>query len=129
MNGSPTAGHPLDGETKVLGEKRDPKALREFVDSISKTIQRTLEAADADGVSKPWWRGHVRSETGACKPELRVGFVFDLRDQPSPMGQLIGRYRLVGMAQAPEGYVSLVGYADSFKPANGAPVPAIATIK
>ena len=67
----------------------------------------------------------MRYATFGHRPELRVGFVFDLRDEPSPMGQLIGRYRLVGMSVAPEGYLSIVGYADSFSPANGAPVPAI----
>ena len=103
----------------------DPEALREFVDSISKTIQRTLEATIADGVPKPWWRGNVRYETHGHKPELRIGFAFDLRDKPFPLGQIIGRYRIIGMAQAPEGYVSLVGYADDFQPVNGAPVPAI----
>ena len=108
----------------MMAEEKD-KRLCEFVGSISQTLSRTLEAADADGVPKTWWRGNVRYQTCGRRPELCLGFVFDLRDEPFPMGKVVGRYRLVGMAQAPEGYVSLVGYADDFRPANGAQVPAV----
>ena len=41
------------------------------------------------------------------------------------MGQRIGRYRIVAMSVAPEGYLSVAAYADAFTPANGAPVPTV----
>lgn len=91
---------------------------------IAHEAQRTLEAAAAGG-PKPWYQGKIRYENNGTKPELVVGGVFDLRDEPFPMGQLIGRYRLVAMAVAPEGYLAILGYADDFTPANGAPIPTI----
>ena len=55
-----------------------------------------------------------------------MGFVFDLRSEPSPMGKHLGRYRLVAMSIAPEGYYAVVGYEDDWSPANNRPVPEVA---
>ena len=39
-----------------------------------------------------------------------MGFVFDLRRELPPMGEPLGRYRLVAMAVNPEGHYALVAY-------------------
>ena len=59
----------------------------DIVSELTREIVRTLATADADGIPKGWWRGNVRYHTFGHKPELRVGFVFELRDEPSPMGK------------------------------------------
>ena len=53
--------------------------------------------------------------------------MFDLRTEPSPpMGEHLGRYRLVALAMAPEGYYAALGYEDNWQPPNGRPVPVVA---
>ena len=104
---------------------RDLAAYYDYCRAAQNVAARSLKCGDADGIPKGWWRGNVRYETHGHKPELRVGGVFNFRTKPRPMGDHIARYRLVLMAVSPEGYYSLVGYADSFLPANGAPIPEI----
>ena len=83
---------------------------------------RTLEVADAQaGERRRWWTGVVHGVHG-----LEVGFVFDLRRELPPMGDPLGRYRLVAMAVNPEGHNALVGYEDDWQPPNGRPVPVVA---
>ena len=96
---------------------------KEFLDAFYSVVNegtRTLSAADAQG-RKRWWKGLIRMD----RRGLEVGFVFDLRSERSPMGEHLGRYRVVAMAIAPEGYVAVVGYADDWQPANGRPVPEV----
>ena len=99
---------------------RGTKELLDAFYSVVNEGTRTLSAADAQG-RKRWWKGLIRMD----RRVLEVGFVFDLRSQRSPMGEHLGRYRLVAMAIAPEGYLAVVGYEDDWQPANGRPVPEV----
>ena len=99
-------------------------AYQAQVHGLVEAATRTLVAANAHGL-KPWWRGTVRYETYGHRPELRVGFWFELRDEPFPAGVTIACYRLVAMSMTPEGQYHLVGYAESGYPKNGAAIPSI----
>ena len=107
------------------GFVRDCEYYHKWMEELCIEAVRTLQAADADGNPKRWWRGNVRYETFGHKPELRVGGVFQLRSEPYPAGHEIGRYRIVAMARAPEGYTAIVTYEDDWLPANGSPIPMI----
>ena len=105
-------------------EYRTPLAYEnQFVDLVREGIH-TLKLAD-DGGLKPWWTGIVKYQTNGHKPALEVGSVFDVRTRPYPMGEHIGTYMLVAMSLTPEHHYALVGYADPFRPRNGAPVPCV----
>ena len=102
---------------------RDTQAFLDAFRAIVNEGSRALMAADAQMEGeRRWWHGLVRCD----RRGLEVGFVFDLRTEPAPMGELLGRYRLVAMALAPEGYCAVVGYEDDFSPPNGRPVPVVA---
>ena len=101
---------------------RDAQAFQDAFSELVYEGARTLEAADAQaGERRRWWTGVVRDVHG-----LEVGFVFDLRRELPPMGELLGRYRLVAMAVNPEGHYALVAYEEDWYPPNGRPVPVVA---
>ena len=103
---------------------RDTQAFLDAFRAIVQEGSRTLAAADAQaGKHRRWWTGLVRQESWRV---LEVGFVFDLRTEPAPMGKHLGRYRLVALALAPEGYYAVIGYEDDWQPPTGRPVPVVA---
>ena len=102
---------------------RDTQAFRDAFREVVYEGSRTLAAADAGRARRRrWWHGLVRCD----RHGLEVGFVFDLRTEPAPMGKHLRRYRLVAMAVAPEGYYAVTGYEDDWQPPNGRPVPVVA---
>ena len=98
---------------------RHPKSYKEQCDFISKEALRNLETADADRFPKPWWRGNVLYEHSK---ELQIGGFFNLSDGEPNNPMIIGQYKIVAMAQAPEGYVSIISY-ESY--AVGSQIPTI----
>ena len=102
---------------------RDTQAFLDAFRAIVNEGSRTLASADAQaGERRRWWHGQVRCD----RRGLEVGFVFDLRTEPAPMGKHLRRYRLVAMAVAPEGYYAVTGYEDNWQPPTGRPVPVVA---
>ena len=89
---------------------RDHRAYSGWVEPVAITAARSLLAADrrafylGDGQPLEWWQADVLSEYGN---RLRVGGAFYLLDGP----RAIGQYRVVAMAVAPEGYVTVVAHA------------------
>ena len=101
---------------------RDTQEFMEAFYDVVNEGTRTLATADFAQGQRQWWRGLIRRD----RRGLEVGFVFDLRSEPAPMGQHLGRYRIVAMAIAPEGYYAVVGFEDDWQPSNGRPVPEVA---
>ena len=106
---------------------RGIKVYSEFCDGIVASASRTLHAADAQaGHARPWWAGNVHASNNAVW-NLRVGGIFDLQEDAYGQNR-VAYYRVVALAQAPEGYISVVAYAglnDDDMPKNGAPIPVI----
>ena len=89
---------------------RDHRAYAGWVQPVATEAARTLLAADRGGRhALPWWHGDVLSEHGK---RLNVGATFNLSDGHALQPSIIGQYRIVAMSVAPEGYYTVVAYAN-----------------
>ena len=106
---------------------RPEEVYQELVSSMRNTAIRTFQAVDAEGWARSVWRGDVRWDPSIRQGlELRVGGIIDLHSDPYGYSR-IGYWRIVAMAVAPEGYLSIVAYGatEDDLPKNGAPIPLI----
>ena len=88
---------------------RDGASYHGWCSHVAFEAARSLQAADADGHPRGWWRGKVMHEHAQ---ELRVGGHFTLADGHPNAPTKIGTYRIVAAAVAPEGYHQVVAFAD-----------------
>ena len=94
-----------------MRQMREPQDYVDLSNFVTQTAVRTLEAADADGAQKPWWQGHLQSTYENVR-DLRVGGFFELLDNRN-VQDMPRHFRVVAMAASPEGFISVVAYADS----------------
>ena len=89
---------------------RDHRAYSGWTQPVAVEAARTLLATDrCSHHAVPWWQGDVLSEYGK---RLNVGATFNLSDGHALQPAIIGQYRIVAMSVAPEGYYTVVAYAN-----------------
>ena len=92
-----------------MTEARAPEVYTAWASGLTRTARQMLAAVDTEnGIPQPWWKGNVRI---AAAQSLGIGRCFTLTDGHPNAPSIIGQYRVVGLALAPEGYVTVVAYA------------------